>query len=65
MKTEQSRWRSPLFWSAFGAQLLSLAVLTGILDPNWSATAENFICALLELLVAVGLLNNPTAKGGF
>lgn len=64
-QSKQNRWRSPVFWSALSAQLISLSVLTGLFDPGWSEVAENISCTVLELLVAVGLLNNPTDKGGF
>ena len=64
-QSKQNRLRSPLFWSALSAQLLSLLVLTGVFDPHWTAPAENLTCAVLEILVAVGLLNNPTNRGGF
>jgi uncharacterized membrane protein len=61
----QNRAKSPVFWSALMAQVLALLVFTGVIDLNVSDTIQNIICGLLELLVAFGILNNPTNGDGF
>lgn len=59
-ETRQLRVKSPVFWSALFAQILSLFVFTGVIDIHVSGTIQNTICAVLELFVTFGILNNPT-----
>lgn len=59
----QPRWKSPVFWTAIAAQILSLLVWFGLLDLEMSETIKGGICLVLELLVTFGVLNNPTCKG--
>lgn len=61
----QHRLKSPVFWTAVTAQVLSLLMLLGVIDTDLSATIEHTVCILLELLVTFGILNNPTSKGAF
>lgn len=60
----QNRAKSPVFWSALLAQISALLVFTGIIDLNVSNAIQNIICGVLELLVAFGILNNPTNGDG-
>ena len=58
----QSRWKSPVLWSAIFAQLLVVLKLAGIwqlvgIDDN---IVTGTVAAVLQLLVLVGVLNNPT-----
>lgn len=64
-KETQHRLKSPVFWTAVVAQVLSLLVYVGVLDMGMSETIKNGICLVLELLVTFGILNNPTCKGSF
>lgn len=59
---EQSRWKSKVLWAAIAAQVISLAQLTGVfaalgLDVGM---VGDVIAGVLQLLVIVGVLNNPT-----
>lgn len=61
----QHRLKSPVFWMAVTAQVLSLLMVLGAIDTGLSETIEHTVCILLELLVTFGILNNPTSKGAF
>lgn len=61
----QNRFKSIVFWSALIAQILSILVITGVLDAGQSDTITAIVTAVLEGFVAFGLLNNPTNKSGF
>lgn len=61
----QNRLKSPVFWTAVTAQVLSLLMVLGVIDTGLSETIEHTVCILLELLVTFGILNNPTSKGAF
>lgn len=62
---EQNRLLSPVTLSAIAAQLLSILVMDGVIDTGLSEAIEAAIVALLELLTAFGVLNNPTDKTKF
>ncbi len=61
----QNRLLSPVTLSAIAAQLLSILVMVGVIDTGLSEAIEAAIVALLELLTAFGVLNNPTDKTKF
>lgn len=61
----QNRLKSPVFWSALVAQLLSILVLTGVVGQEWSTAISGIVAAVLEALTVTGLLNNPTDKTNF
>ena len=61
----QNRLKSPVFWTAVTAQVLSLLMVLGAIDTGLSETIEGTVCIFLELLVTFGILNNPTSKGAF
>lgn len=58
----QNRFKSPVLWSALAAQVLSMLMVLGVIDTGLGDVIEGVIAALLELLVAFGVLNNPTDK---
>lgn len=64
---KQSRFRSPIFWGAVIAQIISIGQLTGI----WSKYGINtgiigdVVAGILQLGVLFGLLNDPTSKTQF
>ena len=58
----QNRFKSPVLWSALAAQVLSMLMVLGVIDSGLGDVIEGVIAALLELLVAFGVLNNPTDK---
>lgn len=56
---EQSRWKSPVAWSALAA-LLFFVVKTwfGFEIPGW----DDFVTLVITAGVAFGIFNNPTDK---
>jgi uncharacterized membrane protein len=61
----QNRLKSPVFWSALVAQIISILVLTGTIGQDWSTAISGIVAAVLEALTVFGLLNNPTDKSAF
>ncbi len=64
---EQNRWKSKVTWAGLSATLLLLAGQLGLYDAlnitqSWAQTVVDLI---LSLLVAFGVLNNPTNPEGF
>jgi uncharacterized membrane protein len=59
---EQSRWKSPVAWSAIAA-LLFFVIKNwfGFEIPGW----DDFITLAIAAGVAVGIFNNPEKKAGF
>ncbi|MEL7608866.1 MAG: holin [Bacillota bacterium] len=59
---DQSRWKSPVAWSALAA-LLFFVVKTwfGFEIPGW----DQFISLVIAAGVAFGIFNNPTDKTGY
>ena len=62
---EQNRLKSPVVWSAIGAQLLTILVLTGAINTGVSDAINALIASILQVLVAFGVFNNPKNKGAF
>lgn len=62
---EQNRFKSPVLWASLAAQLLSMLVLLGVIDTGVSEAIDGVVGAVLQLLAAFGVLNNPTSKTGF
>lgn len=63
----QSRIKSPVFWSALVAQVISIGQLTGVWAKYGIDTGMvgDVVAGVLQLAVLVGLLNNPTDKLNF
>ena len=64
---EQSRWRSPVVWSAIAAQVISLFQITGLFEKMGidAGLVGDVIAGVLQLAVIVGILNSPTSKDRF
>ena len=62
---EQNRIKSPVLWAALIAQILSILVLLDVVSPTQSETINQVVAAVLQMLVAFGVLNNPENKTGF
>ena len=62
---DQNRLRSPVVWGAIAAQVLALLVTLGVIDTGLSNAVNGVAVSVLELLVAFGVLNNPTNGTGF
>ena len=62
METKQNRWKSKVLWGAIAAQVIAILAFTGVLrligvTEDW---ANTLIGAVLQLLVLLGVVNNPT-----
>lgn len=64
MNINQNRFRSPVLWAALAAQMLSMLVVLGVIDTGLSEAIDGVVAALLQLLTAFGVLNNPTNQTG-
>lgn len=62
---KQNRFQSPVVWASIAAQVLSLLVVLGVIDTGLSDAVNAAVVSALEVLVAVGVLNNPTAGNSF
>lgn len=64
---KQNRFRSPIFWGAVVAQIISIGQLTGIWQKYGIDTGMigDVVAGILQLGVLFGLLNDPTNKTGF
>ncbi len=59
---EQNRWKSPVLWTSIVAQILGILMMTGVIDTGLSETVNQIAAGVLQLLILVGVLNNPTDK---
>ena len=64
---KQNRFRSPVFWAAVVAQIISLGQITGIWAKYGIDTGMigDVVAGLLQLGVLFGVMNDPTNKVGF
>lgn len=62
--TTQARWKSSVMWAAVIAQFVAIVGLLGLWDKlgMTSDTFQGVATAVLQILVLVGVLNNPTSK---
>jgi uncharacterized membrane protein len=61
----QNRWKSPVVWGAVVAQVLALLTVLDVINLTQSDAVNGVVAAVLQALVAFGVLNNPTDKTGF
>lgn len=61
----QNRLHSPVLWASLAAQVLSILVLLEVIAPTQSETINAVIGSVLQMLVAFGVLNNPTVPDRF
>jgi uncharacterized membrane protein len=59
------RLKSWAVWTALASQVLAILVLLEIINPTQSETINNVVVAVLQLLVIMGVLNNPTTPDQF
>jgi uncharacterized membrane protein len=62
---EQNRIKSPVLWASLIAQILSILVLLDVIVPTQSETINQVVAAVLQMLVAFGVLNSPTNADKF
>ena len=61
----QNRFTSPVVWAAVAAQALTILSTLGLLSTGQSDAVGAVVSAVLQLLIAFGVLNNPTSKTTF
>lgn len=61
----QNRFHSPVLWTSLAGQVLSILVLLEVFVPTQSEAINNVIAAVLQMLVAFGVLNNPENRNNF
>ena len=61
----QNRFKSPVVWASITAQILSLLVTLNVIDTGMSAAMNAVVVSVLEVLVAFGVMNNPTDGAAF
>ncbi len=61
----QSRWQSPVLWASIAGQILSIMLLTNAISVSDADMVNQIVAGVVQLLVTVGVLNNPTDKSGF
>ena len=64
-KVKQGRMQSPVVWAAIAAQVLGVLVALGAIDTGLSSAVNGVVVSVLEVLVAFGVLNNPTDGAAF
>jgi len=62
---EQSRWKSPVFWSGVAAQVIALLLFAGVIDATESQIIEKAVAIALMIYGAFPMANNPTSKTKF
>lgn len=58
----QKRWKSKVLWVAIIAQVVSILVLTGIIDTGTGQQVEQIGALALQILTILGVVNNPTSS---
>ena len=61
----QNRFTSPVVWAAVAAQQLTILSTLGVINAGQSDAVGAVVTAVLQLLIAFGVLNNPTSKNTF
>lgn len=64
---KQNRFKSPVFWGAVVAQIISIGQITGIWAKYGIDTGVigDVVAGVLQLAVLFGLLNDPTTADRF
>lgn len=63
----QSRWKSYVLWSAIIAQVIVIADVVGLWQTIGieKSVFTTVLAAVLQVLVIVGVVNNPTDSKGW
>lgn len=62
---EQNRFKSPVVWAAVVAQILSILIVLDVINVAQQESINQVVAAVLQLLIAFGVLNNPTTPDKF
>ena len=60
-----NRLKSKVVWIAILAQVVIVLQLTGVLTISDIEIVNGVVTAVIQILVLVGVLNNPTNENGF
>jgi uncharacterized membrane protein len=56
----QNRFKSPVLWAAIVAQVVSILLMVGVINVGLGDTVNQVAGGIIQLLVLVGVLNNPS-----
>lgn len=56
------RLKSPVLWTAIGAQVVAILLLTGVIGSDKAEMINQIVAYALQILVALGVVNNPVDK---
>lgn len=62
---DQNRFKSPVVWAAVVAQILTVLIVLDVINVAQQETINQVVAAVLQLLIAFGVINNPTAQDKF
>ena len=62
---EQNRFKSPVVWAAVVAQILTVLIVLDVINVAQQETINQVVAAVLQLLVAFGVINNPRDAENF
>ena len=62
---EQNRFKSPVVWAAVVAQILTVLIVLDVINVAQQETINQVVAAVLQLLIAFGVINNPTSSTTF
>ena len=61
----QNRLKSPVVWAAVVAQILSILILMDVINVAQQEAINGVAVAVLQILTAFGIFNDPTASNKF
>ena len=64
-KMEQNRFKSPVVWAAVVAQILTVLIVLDVINVAQQETINQVVAAVLQLLIAFGVINNPRDAENF
>lgn len=62
---EQNRFKSPVVWAAVVAQILTILIVLDVITVAQQESINQVVAAVLQLLIAFGVINNPTTQDKF
>ena len=62
---EQNRFKSPVVWAAVVAQILTVLIVLDVINVAQQESINQVVAAVLQLLIAFGVLNNPVTSDRF
>jgi len=61
----QNRFKSPVVWAAVVAQILTILIVLDVINVAQQETINQVVAAVLQLLIAFGVINNPRDAENF